>query len=252
MPGISSNRAAPPRYQHKDRSRPRSEAQRSRIIEAATDHFAENGYHAVRVGDIALALGIAKSSIFQHFGSKDGLFFEVYERAVRSFAKHLDAPAEIRQVGFFEVLSYWLVRTEYMLQDDRVPDRISVLGNYGTDLVMKREINRFLVSEDPYGAVAFVRFGLDRAELRRDMDIEMIVSIMDWMMERFQDTLLIAELDPALFRRQRQTMEKSEARIQQFLSVSAAGHRRRCVCSERFWTNRCAGSAESSPLSHRK
>jgi AcrR family transcriptional regulator len=40
-------------------------------------HFAEQGYHAARVGDIAAALGIAKGSIFQHFGSKDGLFFEV-------------------------------------------------------------------------------------------------------------------------------------------------------------------------------
>jgi AcrR family transcriptional regulator len=219
MPGISSNRAAPPLYQHKDRSRPRSEAKRSRIVEAATDHFAENGYHAVRVGDIALALGIAKGSIFQHFGSKDGLFFEAYKCAVRSFAKYLDAPAEIRQVGFFEVLRYWLVRTEHMLQDDRVPYRISVLGNYGTDLAMKREINRFLVSEDPYGTVAFVRFGLERAELRRDMDIEMMVSILDWMMERFQDALLTAELDPAVFRRQGETMEKKEARIQQFLSV---------------------------------
>ena len=30
----------------------------------------------------------------------------------------------------------------------------------------------------------------------------MIVSILDWMMERFQDALLTEELDPGLFRRQ--------------------------------------------------
>jgi len=219
MPGISSNRAAPPLYQRHAPTRPRSEAKRSRIIEAATQHFAEHGYHAARVGDIAIALGIAKGSIFQHFGSKDGLFFEVYKQSVRSFAKYLDAPPEIRAAGFFEVLRYWLVRTEHLLHEDWVPYRISLLGNYGTDLVLKREINRFLVSEDPYGTGSFVRFGLERRELRRDMDVEMIVSIIDWMMERFQDALLTAELDPGLFRRQGELAEKKEARIQQFLDV---------------------------------
>jgi AcrR family transcriptional regulator len=182
-------------------------------------HFAQNGYHTARVGDIAAILGIAKGSIFQHFGSKDGLFFEVYKRAVRSFPKYLDVPADVRSAGFFEVLYYWLVRTEHLLHEDWIPYRISLLGNYGTDLVLKREINRFLIAEDPYGTVTFVRFGLERGELRKDMDVEMIVSILDWTMERFQDALLTAELDPGLFRRQGEMPEKKEARIRQFLDV---------------------------------
>ena len=199
MSGIASNPIAPPRYMRQHSPRPRSEAKRSRIIDAAMQHFAENGYNAARVGDIAAALGIAKGSIFQHFGSKDGLFFEVYKRAVRSFSKYLDAPADVRAAGFFDVLHYWLVRTEHLLHEDWIPYRISLLGNYGTDLALKREINRFLIAEDPYGTVTFVRFGFERGELRSDMDIEMIVSILDWTMERFQDALLTAELDPGSF-----------------------------------------------------
>lgn len=219
MPGIASNRVAPPLYQRQPKVRPRSEAKRARIVEAATQHFAEHGYHDARVGDIAAALGIAKGSIFQHFGSKDGLFFEVYKRSVRSFSKYLDVPVEVRQEGFFAVLRYWLVRTEHLVHEDWIPYRISLLGNYGTDLVLKREINRFLISEDPYGTVSFVRFGLERGELRDDLDIEMMVSIIDWMVERFQDALLTAELDPGLFRRQGELSEKKEARIQQFLAM---------------------------------
>src|SRR3954466_7869646 len=219
MPGIASNRVAPPLYQRQPKFRPRSEAKRARIVEAATQHFAEHGYHDARVGDIAIALGIAKGSIFQHFGSKDGLFFEVYKRAVRSFSKYLEAPQEVRQAGFFEVLRYWLVRTEHLVHEDWIPYRISLLGNYGTDLVLKREINRFLLSEDPYGTVTFVRFGSERGELRNSVDQEMMVSIIDWMVERFQDALLTAELDSCLFRRQGELSEKKEARIQQFLSV---------------------------------
>lgn len=219
MSGIGSNPVASPRYLRPNAQRPRSEAKRARIVDVAMQHFAEHGYHAARVGDIAATLGIAKGSIFQHFGSKDGLFFEVYKRAVRTFQKYLEAPADVRAAGFFEVLYYWLVRTEHMLHEDWIPYRIALLGNYGTDLVLKREINRFLIAEDPYGTVAFVRFGLDRGELRNDIDVEMIVSILDWTMERFQDALLTAELDPGLFRKQGEMPEKKEARIWQFLEV---------------------------------
>jgi TetR/AcrR family transcriptional regulator len=219
MTGIASSLMHAPHYVTRPTLRPRSQAKRSRIVELAMQHFAENGYHAARVGDMAVALGIAKGSIFQHFGSKDGLFFEVYKRAVRSFPKYLDAPPEVRANGFFNVLHYWLLRTEHLLREDWIPYRISLLGNYGTDLALKREINRFLITEDPYGTVAFVRFGLDRGELRRDLDVEMIVSILDWTMERFQDALLTAELDPGLFRRQGELPEKKDARIQQFLSL---------------------------------
>jgi len=219
MSGIATSPATALRFRRPTLLRPRSEAKRTRIIEAAMYHFAEQGYHASRVGDIAAQLGIAKGSIFQHFGSKDGLFFEVYKKAVRSLPAYLDAPGRVRESGFFAVLRYWLVSTEHLLREDWVPYRVSLLGNYGTDLTLKREINRFLMTEDPYGTVLFVRFGLQRGELRKDMDVEMIVSILDWMMERFQDALLTEELDPGLFRKQGELPEKKEARINQFLDV---------------------------------
>lgn len=215
MTGMASNGVEPPRRTPSLRSA----IKRSRIIDAAMQHFAESGYHAARVGDMAATLGIAKGSIFQHFGSKDGLFFEVYKRAVRSFPKYLDAPADVRAAGFFAVLYYWLVRTEHSLHEDWIPYRISLLGNYGSDLLLKREINRFLIAEDPYGTVAFVRFGLVRGELRKDMDVEMIVSILDWTIEQFKDSLLTAELDPGLFRRQGEIPDKNNARTEQFMEL---------------------------------
>jgi AcrR family transcriptional regulator len=218
MAGIGSSLISPPRYRP-NIERPRSENKRSKIIDVAMKHFAEQGYHAARVGDMATELGIAKGSIFQHFGSKDGLFFEVYKKAVRSFSRYLDAPSEVRERGFFEVLHYWLERTEHLIREDWIPYRVSLLGNYGTDLALKREINRFLLAEDPYGTVAFVRFGIERGELRSNLDLEMTVSIVDWTMERFQDALVTEELDPGLFRRGGEVTEKKEMRIAQFLDI---------------------------------
>jgi TetR/AcrR family transcriptional regulator len=217
--GSAANIVPLPSHRRSARPRPRSEAKRASIVDAAMRHFAEHGYDAARVGDIASQLGIAKGSIFQHFGSKDGLFFEAYKQAVRSLPAYLDAPAEVCEQGFFAILRYWLVRTEHLLREDWIPYRVALLGNHGTNLALKRDINRFLVNEDPYGTVPFVRLGLERGELRRDLDEPMIVSILDWTMERFQDALLTEELDPGLFRRPGQPAEKKEARINQFLDL---------------------------------
>jgi TetR/AcrR family transcriptional regulator len=197
---------------------PRLEAKRARIVDAAQRHFAEHGYQAARIEDLSAQLGVAKGSIFQYFGSKGGLFVEVYKKAVRSFPAYLDCPSQVREKGFFETLHYWLLRTERLVREDWIPYRVALLGNYGVDLALKREINRFLLAEDPYGSTAFVRLGIARGEVRSDIDPALIVSILDWTMERFQDALLTEELDPGLFPHPADP-EKNNARINQFLLV---------------------------------
>jgi TetR/AcrR family transcriptional regulator len=208
-----------------DSVRPASEAKRARIVDVALKHFAEHGYHAARVEDIARELGIAKGSVFQHFGTKEGLFLSVYKRAVRMLPSYQHAPRDVLARGFFATIRYWLYRTDHLVREDWIPYRVTLLGNYGTDARLRREINRFLVSQDPYGTVAFVRSGIEAGEVRKDIDLEMIVSMVDWTMERFQDALLTEELDPGLFRRHGSRPERTGARIEQFLELlrSAVG-----------------------------
>jgi AcrR family transcriptional regulator len=197
----------------------RSEAKRLRILEAAMRHFAERGYHSTRIEDIATELSIAKGSVFQHFGNKEGLFLAAYKKAVASFSAYLDAPPAVTARGFFEILRYWLERTDRLVRENWIPYRIALLGNYGTDLRLRQEINRFLRDRDPYGTAAFVHMGVERGEVRADIDEEMMVSMIEWTVERFQDALLTEELDPGLFSRQGNRPEKMAARIAQFLEL---------------------------------
>jgi AcrR family transcriptional regulator len=194
----------------------RTAAKRDQIIDEAIRQFAEQGYQGAKVEDIAKELGIAKGSVFQHFGSKAGLFLEAYKRAIASLPAWLDAPKTVRDKGFFATLDYWLQRTEHLIAEDYVPYRVSLIGNYGTDLVLKREINRFLVSEDPYGTLEFVEFGIARGEVRDDIDLEMIVSMVDWLSGSIQDALVTEELDPGLFHRWRNQPERQRMRVEHF------------------------------------
>ena len=86
-----------------------------------------------------------------------------------------------------------------------MPNRVVLVGNYGTDLELKRELNRFLVSEDPYGTLEFVEWGQQRGEVRADLDLETVVSLVDWTSSAIQDALVTEELDPGLFHRWRQS-----------------------------------------------
>jgi AcrR family transcriptional regulator len=204
---------------HRSRTRRRSaraEAKREMIVECAMRHFAEHGYQGARIDDMASDLEIAKGSIFQHYGSKAGLFLEAYRRAVSSLPRWLDAPVSVREGGFFEVVRYWIDRTEHLVGEDWVPYRVSLIGNYGTDLALRREINRFLVSEDPYGTLEFIEWGQERGEVRTDLDLETVTSMVDWLTFSLQDAIVTEELDPGLFHRFDQQPERQRERIEHF------------------------------------
>jgi TetR/AcrR family transcriptional regulator len=203
----------------------RTRAKRERIVECAMRQFAEHGYQGAKVEEIAVELGIAKGSIFQHFGSKAGLFFEAYQRATFQMPAWLDAPQDVLSQGFFPTVTYWLERTEHLVREDYVPYRVSLIGTYSTDLALKRDINRFLVSEDPYGTLDFVEFGIARGEVRGDVDLEMIVSMVDWLSGSIQDALVTEELDPGLFHRGGANPERRKLRVEHFtiLLQSAIG-----------------------------
>ena len=204
---------------------PRAEAKRELIVECSMHHFAEHGYAGARIEAIASELGIAKGSIFQHFGSKAGLFLQAYKRAVLTLPAWLDAPDEVRADGFFATVRFWLERTEHLIKEDWIPNRVVLIGNYGTDLTLKREINRWLVSEDPYGTLEFVEWGQQRGEVRADVDLEIIVSMVDWLSNSLQDALVTEELDPGLFHRLANQPERQRMRVEHFtvLLESAIG-----------------------------
>jgi AcrR family transcriptional regulator len=196
---------------------------REQIVEVAMRHFAAHGYRGARVEDIASEVGIAKGTVFLHFGSKEGLFLAAYQQAVEELPGWLDAPEEIVGQGFWAVLDYWLERTEEFLSEAWVPNRVAMIGRYDTGLGLRRPIDRLMRSEDPYGTLEFVEFGVRRGEIRDDVDVEMIASMLDWLAERFQDALGSEELDPGLVHRKPFSPERREARIREFLEVLRSG-----------------------------
>lgn len=186
-------------------------------------HFAEHGYRGTRVEDVASEVGVAKGTVFLHFTSKEGLFLAAYQRAVSLLPAWLDAPADVVDEGFWAVLGYWLQRTEDFVSEEWVPSRVAMIGRYDTGLGLRRPIDRFMRSEDPYGTLEFVEFGVRRGEIRADVDPDMIASMLDWVAERFLDALESEDLDPGLVHRKPYLPERRSARIHEFTELLRSG-----------------------------
>ncbi len=194
-------------------------ARQERIVEVAMRHFAERGYEGVRIEEVAREAGVAKGAVFGYFASKAGLFLAAYRAAARSFNSYLEAPPEVLDGGFFAVVRYWIDRTPHLIHEDWVPYRVTLLGNYCSSLELRREITQFLAREDPYGTQAFVQFGIERGEIRTDVDIRMVVSLVDWLMDRVQDAIVTEALDPGLFASATESPQTRELRVRQFVEL---------------------------------
>jgi AcrR family transcriptional regulator len=200
-----------------------AQTKRELIVEVAMRHFAEHGYRGARVEDIAAEVGVAKGTVFLHFGTKEGLFLAAFERAVGELPAWLDAPQDVIDRGFWAVFDYWIDLTEQSLSDAWVPNRVAMIGRHDTGLRLRRPIDRLMRSEDPYGTLDFVEFGIRRGEVRDDVDPDMIATVLDWVAERFQDALGSEELDPGLVHRKPFLPDRRNVRIREFIEVLRSG-----------------------------
>lgn len=62
-----------------------AEATREEILKVATEVFAKNGLHGARVEELASLTATSKHMIYYYFGSKEGLYAAVLDKAYKDF-----------------------------------------------------------------------------------------------------------------------------------------------------------------------
>jgi len=73
------------------RTERRKQQMAAAILDAAQEAFAADGYEAASVEKIAEAADVAVGSVYNHFGSKEGLLWAVAERALEVDERYMDA-----------------------------------------------------------------------------------------------------------------------------------------------------------------
>jgi AcrR family transcriptional regulator len=88
-PGTSTSDTSQPGAPGARRRRPAD--RRRLIVDAAAKAFSDGGYHAVRLDDIADAVGISAPALYRHFPNKYALFAETTAVLAQSLRSALDA-----------------------------------------------------------------------------------------------------------------------------------------------------------------
>jgi AcrR family transcriptional regulator len=71
-------------------ARRKVEVRREEILDAAAAEVTRRGFARTRVADVAQVLGVSTALIFYHFGTKENLFADALEHAVRKDLERLD------------------------------------------------------------------------------------------------------------------------------------------------------------------
>jgi AcrR family transcriptional regulator len=101
--------------------RRRKEARPGEIVEAALEVFAEKGFAAAKLDDIARRAGISKATLYLYFETKEEIFRAVARAAVALLLQVLESPADACDAPFAELAPRLLSRAAGMMEGGRVP-----------------------------------------------------------------------------------------------------------------------------------
>src|SRR5438128_4595281 len=69
---------------------PRPQSKRERILRAAIEVFAQNGYFNAKVSDIAKSAGVADGTIYLYFDGKEDLLVNIFREHTRNYLQSLE------------------------------------------------------------------------------------------------------------------------------------------------------------------
>ena len=87
-----------------------------RILDAAENLFAEKGYSATSLGDVADRVGIRSPSLYNHFRNKEALYAAVLERLLEAFGAPL---AELKDQAITSQRIYQWLETIVRMHHER-------------------------------------------------------------------------------------------------------------------------------------
>ncbi|MEV4235745.1 helix-turn-helix domain-containing protein [Nocardia sp. NPDC049737] len=142
----------------------RLERTRSLLLDAAQEVFAEKGFTAATLDDIAHAAGYTKGAIYKHFPTKEELFLAVsdryWQRYFDTFSELLSAASQVGAYELDQVAQRWR-----QLAEDRGAESAALGYEFTLYLLRNPEARERVATKRVEVAEALARFiveGLDR------------------------------------------------------------------------------------------
>ncbi len=151
-------------------ARPRSEDARKRVIEATVDAMVEQGVEGVTIEDLATRSGVAKSTIYRHFGSLD----RVVTAAFHSRIVEYPTPDTGSLEGDVEELF-----ARYDLDDHRqLNELLPLLLEAARRDRGLREVRDRVLGERQRPLRTIVKLAQSRGEIAPDLDLDIAMAML--------------------------------------------------------------------------
>ncbi|GAA0952097.1 TetR/AcrR family transcriptional regulator [Actinocorallia libanotica] len=157
------------------RAERKKEELRREIIDAAFDCFAERGYHATGIADIAARLGIGHGTFYRYFANKrdivDHVIDDLVARVVAALTEE-NAPDAVATLRDYRAQAARIGESLIRIfgADPRVP-RLLLFEAPGIDRAMAERVLDFFESATSLTA-AYLTHGVDLGYLRADLDVD--------------------------------------------------------------------------------
>jgi AcrR family transcriptional regulator len=152
----------------------KGEETRERILDTAVRLASRDGLEGLTVGTLAAELGLSKSGLFAHFGSKDALQVQVLQAAIERFETSVVQPAlkaprgEPRLRALLDRWLEWSARSDmpggciFVAASAELDDR----PGEARDLLVssQRQVTRMLAKA--------ARLAVDEGHFRADLDVD--------------------------------------------------------------------------------
>jgi AcrR family transcriptional regulator len=167
------------------------QAQKKRIIDGATQVFAEHGYHLTTMDQICQALQLSKGAIYIYFKSKEELFISalqaIYERrfAILSTAYQANDPIPIKFEKILDRLG------SLMSHDDYVFIRLSLEGFLESEHIPSLQA----IKADSYQRFYELLYGLlQEGQIAGEINADLNLSSVTFVLMAVSDGLMLHSL----------------------------------------------------------
>lgn len=156
------------------RTERRKQETRQEIFDAALACFAERGYHATGIADVAKRVGIAQGTFYLYFESKRDLVNEIFDDFTKRFTTALadlppEAPTSLAEYqSQADQISRALIG---VLRDDPQAVRFWLLQASAVDDEMAERVLAFFDASDLVQR-AYLQHGVDLGYFRKDLNVE--------------------------------------------------------------------------------
>lgn len=172
---------------------------RDRILKAAIEVFAKNGFYATRVSEIAKAAGVADGTIYLYFKNKDDVLITIFENGLHQLLSILREVAESDET--FEKRIRRIIELQLgLLEEQRdLAEVITVNLRQSSRLLKQYAAPLFMQYIEVIAGV--IREGQEQGAFRKDLNARVVARSLFGALDAILLTWALGDGDPAALRK---------------------------------------------------